>query len=238
MNTNPATQFLDDVSNMLSDDVYVLDNYTVLLAVEDRNINTMKDMLDAGLLSETIEEFEVVEVAFSEETSHNDDETYIRHSNETEYEITVSFDYPVSDEELPEIDTADMPSLYEEVCEECDEREDKRYRAFTVYPNYSYMLDLDGMADNQSLNEAASLEEQFKVVVRGRNRKLRKVCPKGQKVNALGSCEIESPQERINRRIGMRKAIRTFRNRGPSALRRRVLMRSRSMLKRRELGLK
>lgn len=83
------------------------------------------------------------------------------------------------------------------------------------------------------------LEEKFRIKVNAKGKRRRKlICKKGYKVGNGGrSCVRINAAEKMHRRKGMRKALRTKRGKGASLLRKTLIKRKRALKKRHSMGL-
>lgn len=84
------------------------------------------------------------------------------------------------------------------------------------------------------------VDEKIITKVDSRGTKIRRIkCPPGYKLNDNGtSCVPITGSEKMQKRIAMRKAIRTKRSKGPAAQKRANRKRLRALKKRKQYGLK
>lgn len=83
------------------------------------------------------------------------------------------------------------------------------------------------------------LEEKFRIKVNAKGKRRRKlICKKGFKVSPNGrSCVRISASEKLKRKIGMRKALRTKKGKGAALNKRMQIKRRRALQKRNSMGL-
>jgi hypothetical protein len=93
--------------------------------------------------------------------------------------------------------------------------------------------------EQAGLDVTEYLEEKFRIKVNAKGKRRRKlICRKGYKVGNGGrSCIRINAKEKVHRKRGMRKALRTKKGHGAGGLRRALIKRSRALRKRHSMGL-